>query len=229
MNLENYLGKEIKIIIDRPLGSKHPKHGFIYKVNYGYIPKTKAPDGEEIDAYLIGSDKPVKAAIGKCIGIIHREDDNDDKLVVALPGAENLDKKAIMDQLPRWRWSKNTNLVRKMTIKTIKMGLGQLPFEAIESGSKTIEVRLNDEKRQQIAVGDIIEFAKEPERKEILRVKVVELLPFPTFEKLYSSFGPKYFRNKTLAKFLKSIFSIYTSEQENKYGVLGIKFEKSAN
>ena len=37
-----YLGKEVSIIIDRPLGSKHPKHGFVYEVNYGYVPGTQS-------------------------------------------------------------------------------------------------------------------------------------------------------------------------------------------
>ena len=57
---KNFLGKEIKIIIDRLLGSKHPKYDFIYEVNYGYIQGVIAPDGEELDAYLLGINEPVK-------------------------------------------------------------------------------------------------------------------------------------------------------------------------
>jgi inorganic pyrophosphatase len=49
------------------------------------VPDTKAPDGEEIDAYFLGIDKPVKKAQGKCIAIIHRLNDDDDKLVVVPP------------------------------------------------------------------------------------------------------------------------------------------------
>ncbi len=82
MNLTKYLGQTIKVEIDRPLGSKHPKHGFLYPVNYGFIPNTKAPDGEEIDAYILGVDTPFKKFTGKCIAIIHRTNDDDDKLVV---------------------------------------------------------------------------------------------------------------------------------------------------
>jgi len=78
----SFLGKLVEIKIDRPLGSKHPKHGFIYETNYGFIPNTKAPDGEEIDAYLLGIDKAVNEFTGKCVAIIHRTDDNDDKLVI---------------------------------------------------------------------------------------------------------------------------------------------------
>src|ERR1035437_10651684 len=78
----SYLGKDVQVTMDRPLGSNHPKHGFRYEVNYGYIPNTRAPDGEEIDAYVLGIDKPLESFSGKCIAVIHRLNDNDDKLVV---------------------------------------------------------------------------------------------------------------------------------------------------
>ena len=77
-----YLGKIVKIKIDRPLGTKHPKWNYTYPVNYGFVPNTKAPDGDEVDAYILGVKKPLKEFIGKCIAIIHRTNDNDDKLVV---------------------------------------------------------------------------------------------------------------------------------------------------
>lgn len=54
MEATEYLGKTITMRIDRPMGSKHLKHGFIYPVNYGYIPDTKSGDGEELDVYLLG-------------------------------------------------------------------------------------------------------------------------------------------------------------------------------
>jgi inorganic pyrophosphatase len=77
-----FLGKAVTIKMDRPLGSKHPKHGHEYPVNYGFVPGTKAPDGGEIDAYVLGADKPLQEFTGLCIAIIHRTDDNDDKLIV---------------------------------------------------------------------------------------------------------------------------------------------------
>ena len=82
MENEKYLGKNLKIIIDRRYGSAHPKHGFIYPVNYGYVPNTISGDGEELDAYLLGVFEPVEEYEGKCIAIIHRTNDNDDKLVI---------------------------------------------------------------------------------------------------------------------------------------------------
>ncbi len=86
MKTTDFLDKTLDVIIDRPLGTKHPKHGFVYDVNYGYIPGTMSGDGEEIDAYLLGLYKPVKTGTGKCIAIIHRIDDDDDKLIVSASG-----------------------------------------------------------------------------------------------------------------------------------------------
>lgn len=96
--LNNYLGKKIKIKIDRPLGSKHPKYDMIYPVNYGFVAGTKSADGEEVDAYLLGVDKPVSDFSGRVIAIIKRLDDNDDKLVVAPEGVEFSDEE-IMKQV----------------------------------------------------------------------------------------------------------------------------------
>lgn len=82
MNNKEYLGKILDVEIDREFGSKHPKHGFIYPVNYGYIPNTISGDGEELDCYLLGVFEPVKTFKGKCIAIVHRTNDDDDKLII---------------------------------------------------------------------------------------------------------------------------------------------------
>ncbi len=78
---EQYLGREVSIIIDRSLGSKHPKHDFVYEINYGYVPRTQSTDGEELDAYYLGVSRPLHTAEGR-FAIIHRLNDDDDKLVV---------------------------------------------------------------------------------------------------------------------------------------------------
>lgn len=77
-----YLNKKVEIIIDRKLGSKHPQYGFIYLLNYGYVPDTISGDGEELDAYLLGVFEPVTKYTGKVIAIIKRTNDDDDKLIV---------------------------------------------------------------------------------------------------------------------------------------------------
>jgi len=93
MNTTSYLGQKVNVTIDRTLGSKHPKHDFIYEVNYGYIPNTKSPDGEELDVYVLGLDKPIDKISGICIAVIHRTDDDDDKLVVTPNGEDFSDAK----------------------------------------------------------------------------------------------------------------------------------------
>jgi inorganic pyrophosphatase len=82
----SYLGKPVCVLIDRPLGSIHPEHGFIYEVNYGYVPGTLAPDGEPLDAYVLGPEEPLKEFAGVCVAVIEREDDVESKLVVAPKG-----------------------------------------------------------------------------------------------------------------------------------------------
>lgn len=91
MDNKKYLGKILKIKIDREMGSKHPKHGFIYPVNYGYVPDTISGDGEELDVYLLGVFEPVSEYEGECIAIIHRTNDNDDKLIVVPNGKKYSD------------------------------------------------------------------------------------------------------------------------------------------
>lgn len=91
MNSNEYLGQIVNVVMDRPLGCKHPNHGFIYPVNYGYIPNTISGDGEELDAYVLGEHKPLKQFQGKVIAIIHRINDDDDKLVVMANGRNYTD------------------------------------------------------------------------------------------------------------------------------------------
>ena len=88
MEVRNYIGKIVKVKMDRPLGSVHPKHGFIYSVNYGFIPNTISGDGEELDAYVLGEHKPLETFEGRVIAVIHRLNDDDDRLVVVKDGKQ---------------------------------------------------------------------------------------------------------------------------------------------
>lgn len=81
-----FLNTVVDVVMDRPMGSKHPAYGFDYPVNYGYIPNVLAPDGEALDAYVLAVKEPLKRFNGRCIAIIHRLDDDDDKLVVVPDG-----------------------------------------------------------------------------------------------------------------------------------------------
>jgi inorganic pyrophosphatase len=88
----DFLGRIVPVKIDRPLGSPHPQHGFTYPVNYGYVPDTIAPDGEPIDAYVLGVLDPIEAFTGRCIAIVQRLDDDDDKLIVVPDGRQFSDE-----------------------------------------------------------------------------------------------------------------------------------------
>ncbi|PIR40362.1 MAG: hypothetical protein COV33_00095 [Candidatus Zambryskibacteria bacterium CG10_big_fil_rev_8_21_14_0_10_34_34] len=57
------LGKEVEVTMDRPLGSKHPKHDFVYEANYGFIEGIKAPDGEDLDSYFFHNQRITKVCI----------------------------------------------------------------------------------------------------------------------------------------------------------------------
>ena len=87
-NSREFLDKIVDVIIDKPLGSRHsekyPNH--IYPVNYGYVPNTISGDNEELDCYILGIFEPLETFKGKCIAIIHRTNDNDDKLIVVPEG-----------------------------------------------------------------------------------------------------------------------------------------------
>lgn len=88
---KKFIGKEVAVKIDRPLGTRHPKHNFMYMINYGFIPDTISGDGEELDAYLLGEFEPVEEAKGKVIAVIHRTNDDDDKVIVSKDGKDYSD------------------------------------------------------------------------------------------------------------------------------------------
>lgn len=90
-----FLNKKVNVCIDRELGSRHPKWKYIYPVNYGYVPNTINTDGEEIDCYVLGVFERIKQFKGKCIAIIHRLNDDDDKLII-VPDEKEYSNEAII-------------------------------------------------------------------------------------------------------------------------------------
>lgn len=102
------------------------------------------------------------------------------------------------------------------------MKLLEKPFNNILNGSKEIEFRLYDDKRRKVKIGDTIEFSKLPDLVEKLEVEVVDLYQAKTFIDLLSSLG---YNGEELDKKVSGMYSIYTKEQENLYGVLGIKIK----
>ena len=95
-NPRTLLGQEVKVQIDRPLGSAHPRYpNFVYLVNYGFVPNTLAPDGAEIDAYILGVEKALESFTGRCTALLHRLDDDDDKLIVVPNGVTLSDEEIL--------------------------------------------------------------------------------------------------------------------------------------
>ena len=87
--VRSYLGKTVTIGIDRPIGYVHRKKDGItltYPINYGYVPGVLGGDDEELDVYLLGVDVPVSEYTCRVIGIVHRENDVEDKLIAAPDG-----------------------------------------------------------------------------------------------------------------------------------------------
>ena len=103
-----------------------------------------------------------------------------------------------------------------------KMKLNESPFEMIKNGTKTIEFRLYDEKRQGIKIGDKIEFSKLPDLQEKLLVDVLELYQEDTFERLFRKLS---FNEEEVIRKTRAMHEIYSPEKEQQYGVLGIKIK----
>lgn len=82
------LGNIVNVIVDRPLGSVHPEHPDIqYQVNYGFVDGVLAGDGEAQDAYVLGVNHPVESFEGEVVAIVIRNDDVENKWVVAPVGS----------------------------------------------------------------------------------------------------------------------------------------------
>lgn len=97
--VKSYLGKTVHIKIDRPIGSIHPKHpDLTYPINYGYLPNVFGGDGKALDVYLLSVDVPVEEYTARIIGIVHRYNDVEDKLVAA-PEGLNFDQKRILEAI----------------------------------------------------------------------------------------------------------------------------------
>ena len=105
-----------------------------------------------------------------------------------------------------------------------KMGLYGEYFQSIIEGEKKVEVRLNDERRRKINVGDMIEFIKVPQQDEILKVHVTGIRKYDTFKKMYEDIPFKDFdcEGWTLKEMIDGTYEIYTQEQEKEWGTLAI-------
>ena len=100
-------------------------------------------------------------------------------------------------------------------------------FNFILNGTKRIEIRLNDEKRQSIKLGDKIKFFKEPDLTETFEAKVVGLLRYNSFEDMFKDYDISVLSDASMTKeeLISVLEKFYTKEKQQQYGVLGIRVE----
>lgn len=101
-------------------------------------------------------------------------------------------------------------------------------FELFKNGKKDIEVRINDEKRRTLKIGDSITFLKRPEELEKLETKVIGLEYYSDFEELVRLYDIErlYYPNYTKEQYLNDLGKFYSNEEQLKYGVVAIIVEK---
>jgi ASC-1-like (ASCH) protein len=107
----------------------------------------------------------------------------------------------------------------------IAMKLQVGPFEAIKSGKKDIELRLYDEKRQKLQLGDVITFSKLPDQKETVVAEIVGLLRYPTFADLAEDFAPERMGGADKTSIVQGMHKYYSPEDQARFGVVGIKLK----
>ena len=100
-------------------------------------------------------------------------------------------------------------------------------FNFILNVTKRIEIRLNDEKRQNIKLGDKIKFLKEPDLNESFEAQVIGLLRYNSFEEMFKDYDISILSDKSMTKeeLISVLEQFYTKEKQEKYGVLGIRIE----
>lgn len=100
-------------------------------------------------------------------------------------------------------------------------------FELVNNGTKCVEVRLYDEKRQKLKINDEIIFLKRPLEKESIKTKIVNLVKYDSFSELVSNYNIKnlYKEGITKEEFLNLLNRFYTKDDEIKYGVVAIEFK----
>lgn len=110
-------------------------------------------------------------------------------------------------------------------MKIHQMKLTSAPFTKIKSGNKIIESRLYDEKRQLINIGDEIEFINTDDLNMKILTHVKAIYRYQSFSELFSDFNPEFFGRESKEDLIKEIEQFYSKEDQQKYGVVGIKIK----
>lgn len=112
-------------------------------------------------------------------------------------------------------------------MKIHKMRLLPEYFEYMKTGTKKLEIRLNDEKRKNIKIGDIVTFEKFDETQELLKTKVTNLYYYSNFNELIKENNITDLADKSVSKekLINTLNEIYSKEEQDKYGVVAIEIE----
>ena len=106
------------------------------------------------------------------------------------------------------------------------MKMSAEPFNKVVSGAKVIESRLYDEKRKQITINDEIEFSENDNPANKVQTRVKGLLRYQTFKDLFADHDPALFGEESKEFLLHQIKQFCSDEDEQKYGVVGIRIER---
>lgn len=132
-------------------GSSHPKYSSsIYPLNYGYIPNTTSGDGEPLDCYILGVFNPVETFTGKCIAIIHRNNDDDDKLII-VPEGKNYTNEQIEALLEFQEQYFHHIIIRPKNYLEFNATLPELSVSNLEKSLKfyqTLGFKINYERKE---------------------------------------------------------------------------------
>ena len=107
---------------------------------------------------------------------------------------------------------------------THQLQLASKPFNAIQSGSKTIESRLYNQKCQAIQLGDRVVFTNHDDMSATITVEVIGLLRYRTFGDMFAYNEPTKFGGPSAEWLTQQINQFYTANDQAKYGVIGVEF-----
>ena len=134
--------------------------------------------------------------------------------------------KKLIDKFYNGKWDEYT-IDYLVSRHVVEMRLNRLPFERIASGEKTIEVRLYDEKRRKIQVGNLIRFIHVDNKALQIQAQVIALHRYKTFKELFQSnqFSKCGFNDMSVADAVEKMYEYYTPEEEKNHGVVGIEIK----
>lgn len=121
--------------------------------------------------------------------------------------------------------------IRPLINNIYDMKLQKESFDYIKNGTKRLEIRLNDEKRKQLKLGDIINFHLISNKDKIIKVKIIGLLFYDNIKQLINDYDISILtcKNMSQEQLISSFNNIYSKNQQQKYGILAIKFKLLTN